>query len=179
VSRRRGADPAQRTLTAEQAGRAIYIDFERRKDRPPALLGVVYAEGRRRVDEQRVVLRQDIVEPALESVAGSVEPVDDGSFYRYDTGCTSLRHSLRTIGQRAVAQDRLIVSWSCFDRDRAVEYGDLDDETRRLFQHRFRNGIATARRWRRRARPDVVFRRERRGADQLSRYFELMAVEVP
>ena len=180
MSRRRGLDPAQRTLTADQAARAIYIDFERRKDQPPALLGVVYAEGRRHVDEERVVLRQDIVEPALEPVAGSVELVDDGSFYRYDTESTSLRHSLRTIVQRAVAQDRLIVSWSCFDRDRVVEYGELDDATLHAFHRRFRNGIATARRWRRRVQPDLVFEWETfGGSNKLSRYFELIEFAVP
>ena len=171
---------AKRTLTPAQAARAIYIDFESRADQPPAVLGVLYAEGRRRIDEGRVVLRQDVVDPNLVEAAGAVDLGGDDDLHRYDTRCGRLRESLQAIVQRAVAQDRLIVSWSRHDWKVAVKYGDLDDDTVRVFSERFRDGKATARRWRRCRRPDVVFTRDTSGGtDKLARYFDLMGFHVP
>ena len=144
------------------------------------MLGVLYAEGRRSVDENRVVLRQDIVDPALDAVAGAVELSGDGEFYRYDAELTPLRASLRSLVGRAVAQDRLIVSWSCFDKNIVVEFGTLDREGLTAFRARFRDGKATARRWRHCTRPDAVLGRDSfGGTHKLARYFELTAFDVP
>ena len=121
---------AKRTLTPAQAARAIYIDFESRADQPPAVLGVLYAEGRRRIDEGRVVLRQDVVDPNLVETAGAVDLGGDDDLHRYDTRCGGLRDSLQAIVQRAVAQDRLIVSWSRHDWKVAVKYGGLEVDMR-------------------------------------------------
>src|SRR5688572_2796089 len=102
-------DSAQ--MTPDEAARAIYIDFEGRKDEHPAVLGLLYAEGRA-ASPDRVVLRQDVIDRALWPTVGW------STFswvYRYDTDARSLAQSVQELLQRARHQDRLIVAWSEHD----------------------------------------------------------------
>lgn len=92
-----------RTLTPEQAAKAIYIDFEGRIDEPPALLGVLYAEGRK-ASPDRLVMRHEILDPGLRELVG-----------------------------RAVKQDRVIVSWSQHELGELSEAGLHDERLTNRF----------------------------------------------
>ena len=68
-------------LDPAQAAKAIYIDFEGRADRAPGLLGVFYAQGRKRPHEGRLVLRQDVVDDDLSPAAGELDLTWPGHVY--------------------------------------------------------------------------------------------------
>ena len=84
-------------LSAAEALRALYIDFEGRKDEAPVLLGV-----HRRGRGSRPYVQQDVVD---ETFAGLVP--------RY----LPLRDCVENVVRRAEHGDRRIVSWSQHDLD--------------------------------------------------------------
>lgn len=168
-------DNAGATLTPEEARRAIYIDFEGRMNEPPALLGVLYAEGKD-ASEDRLVLRHDILDPALKTLD---EAVDFEGVYRYDTSVWSIRASVLDVVRRAKNQKRHIVSWSRYDATAIAEHGTTA-YNRRILNMWYRDGKATARRWRTRCRPDLEFPRSgMRGAHQLTVYLDVFDYPLP
>jgi hypothetical protein len=107
------AHPFKR-LSAAEARRALYIDFEGQKDEPPVLLGV-HRHGR----GSRPFAHQVVMDQAFASLA---EPV------------MSLREAVEKVVLRADHGDRRIVSWSEHDlnvvRTLAVEDPDRSSPSR-------------------------------------------------
>lgn len=166
---------AKNPLTVEEARRAIYVDFEGRKDLPPALLGVLYAEGRKASDD-RLVLRQDIVERTFWDLLGCAEVQ---GFSRYDSDARTLRASIADVCRRAKEQERCIVSWSRYDATAIAEHGG-SPFNRRVLRTWYRDGKATAKRWSTICRPDLHFERsDFRGAHQLTKYLDAIGYALP
>lgn len=119
------------TLTPQETQRAIYIDFETRIDRPPALLGSVRTDGD---------VQQAILDPALESAAAVAR--------KTTTRVRGFADAIRDLLEQADAADAPIVGWSNFDRDVALK-ADVPDAAREALTRRYRNALETARPWRR------------------------------
>ena len=166
-------------ITPEEAERAIYIDFEGRRDREPVLLGVLYAEGRRRIDHSRLVLRHDLVDRRYRPLLRAFSELGEPSVHRYDTDQRSLDRSIEGILQRAEHQDRLIVAWSQHELD-VVWSACRNADFVEAFGARFRDGKATAKRWLRETSPDSWPQREPvGGAHKLAYYCRLVGFDVP
>jgi hypothetical protein len=123
-------------LTSTLMSRAIYIDFETLKTRPPhpALLGILLgSEGE--------ALEQLILDPAL-APARKAKPTRTRDLAAGD--------AVDTILNLARSDDSPIVGWSLFDRDRLIDARpDLGSEIR----DRYVNALAIARRWRHTVHP--------------------------
>jgi hypothetical protein len=83
-------------LTPEQARRAIYLDFEGRKDEPPVILGTLWVSRQGR----EPTVRQYVVDPAFRSAAKP--PI------RF----SSLAGQLESLLRRAERQHRVLIGWS-------------------------------------------------------------------
>jgi hypothetical protein len=141
-------------LTAAEALRALYIDFEGRKDDPPVLLGV-----HRRGRGARPSVQQDVV---AEAFAGLVP--------RY----LPLRLAVENLVRRAEHGDRRIVSWSEHDL-RVIR--TLRDEIPGIvarFEARYANARAFAEYWRNRLYGGI---KPEEGT--LANYLELIGYPVP
>lgn len=117
-------------LTQAEALRALYIDVEGEKGRPPVLLGV-HRRGRGALR----FVQQDVVDAAFVGLAGSF---------------LSLHDAVEKVVRRAERRDRRIVAWSEHELDvvRTLEAEDPDLVAR--FEARFANARAVAERWRNR-----------------------------
>jgi hypothetical protein len=166
---------AKQPMSIDEARRAIYIDFEGCQGEEPALLGVLYAEGRA-ASEGRLVLRQDVVDSALRPLVGFV---DFGGYYRYDSEGRTIRQAVADVCSRARHQRRCIVSWSRHDADVIAEYG-RSRYNQAILNSWYRDGKATARRWKTLCHPEWDFQRDGfRGANQLTRYLEAIGYDPP
>ena len=108
-------------MTVAEARRALYVDFEGPKGRPPVLLGVL-----------RRQLRQQVV---------------DADFRSLDPEYASLVDAVRSVVRRAQKGDRRIVSWSTHDLDKVQELGDTEPELVAAFEACWVNGLRLAERW--------------------------------
>jgi hypothetical protein len=117
-----------RRLSAAEALRALYIDFEGGKDRPPVLLGV-HRRGRGSLP----FVQQDVVD---ETFAGLVP--------RYLPFHDAVENTVR----RAEKGDRRIVAWSEHELDVAKTLAGEDRELLARFEARFANALGVAKRWR-------------------------------
>jgi hypothetical protein len=108
-------------LSAAEALRALYIDFEGRKEEPPVLLGI-----HRRGRGARPYVQQDVVDPVFAGLVPRYLPLHD---------------CVENVVRRAEHGDRRIVSWS---------QHDLDVERFERFEARHVNALAVAKRWRNR-----------------------------
>ena len=132
-----------RTLATPDAARSIFIDFECLKTKPPhpALLGILIGSD----GEQ---LEQLIVDPGL-------WPARVGR--RERARVVHAEDAVRTLVAMAASEDRPIVGWSNFDRDRMIEAcPDLERE----ITARYVNALPTARRWRQNLYPTFKVERE-------------------
>lgn len=165
----------KRILTPAEAGRAIYIDFEGRTDEAPALLGVLYAEGKH-ASPDRLVLRHDVLDPAMAPLVGAAT---FESVHRYDTRACTLPQALADVLRRAKHQNRLIVSWSQHEGRIIGEAGN-SAWVRRQLGRRYVDGKAMAKRWRTQRHPDLKFTFDTHGgANKLIRYLPLVGYELP
>ena len=172
------SDQHSQILTVAQADNAIYFDFEGAKDQRPVLLGAIYAEGVKSPNQDRLVMRHDFVDRFFAPLLDAVR-LEAPSIYRYDTSCRSLTQAYADLVGRARAQDRLMVSWSRHELTMSLEAG-LPRNLLNSFVERFRDGKATAKRWRTLTQPDVSFERDHRGRiHTLTRYAELTGFPVP
>jgi hypothetical protein len=139
-------------LSIEEAARAIYVDYEGTPFTPPTLLGV-RADGK---------LDQWIIEDAFHDFAN-----------RRNAKASNAEHTslASKLVERACNEDRRIVAWSTHDAKLMADV--LDPRRLEDLQDVFRNAIKTARRWRRRYRPEV------QGPHQLSSYMDMLAWQVP
>jgi len=162
---------AKQTISPYEAQRALYVDFEGRKDEPPALLGAMYATGAR-FSDTRVVMSHYVVDPQL-SRLGSAWTIDGP--YRYDVRHESLSGALNAVIRLARSKNRLIVSWSQHDLGVIVQYGNLRGMLADELAARYRDGKATAKRWYRRHRAPTILRPGASGRRHtLQNYLELI-----
>jgi hypothetical protein len=164
-------------LTPDEARRAIYIDFEGLPYHSPALLGWLYAlDGNPGAD--RLVLRQDVLDKGLRSTVGAFETPVEG-IHRYDENGRSILQSINSLARQAKKQDRRIVSWSQHELA-VVANARPSNGLLRLFHLNYRDGKATAKRWRSTSCPELQMPREGRGgAHTLVRYAEAFGVALP
>ena len=147
------ADRSKRRLTPAEATRALYIDFEGRKDHPPALLGATHFASARRV-------HQYVTDPHFASIARDEE-----------LEVMSLSDAVERIIQRAERRDRLIVAWTEHELEVVRRYvpGHLD-----RFERRFRNALAIAKYWR-----NTCHATEKPSNGALVGYLDLVGYRVP
>lgn len=143
-------------LAPEAARRALYIDFEGRKDRPPILLGCT---RRSRVHGDLSVW-QAITDPRFESLARA-----DG------LELLTLADAVERILVRAEAKDRLIVAWSQHELDVVGEYAPKHLDR---FATRYVNARTFAVRWRNKCHAGA-----RPASNTLADYLELTGYRVP
>ncbi len=108
------------SLSESEAARAIYVDFEGFKDKPPSLVGI-------RVDGQ---LKQVVLEPELFPAAVAKE-CETGSI-------ENVAHELRA---RCEAEGRVLVAYSEHELRLFKQYADEN------FDDLYRNALVIARRW--------------------------------
>ena len=131
-------DPAQafKRLSAAEALRALYIDFEGQKDQPPVLLGVLRRGGK----GSTPFVHQDVVDEAFASLSVPV---------------MSLRDAIEKAVLRAERGGRRIVSWSQHDLEVVRTLRDDDPELVARFEGRYANALSVAKRWRNRCHDGV------------------------
>jgi hypothetical protein len=117
-----------RHLTEAEALRALYVDFEGEKDKPPVLLGV-----HRRGRGARPFVQQDVLDEAFAGLAGS---------------CLSLHDAVEKVVRRAEHGDRRIVAWTEHELKVVRTHAAEDPELVARFEARFVNARALAERWR-------------------------------
>ena len=128
-------------LTAEDAVRALYVDFEGNRDKPPILLGCT----RKFSGDPAHVVTHVVTDPAFAPLAAA-----DG------LESVSLADAVERILQRAEARDRRIVAWSQHEldvvRDHCPQHLDR-------FAERYVNARSVAEYWRNachdRVKPEV------------------------
>ncbi len=117
-----------RHLTEAEALRALYVDFEGEKDKPPVLLGV-----HRRGRGARPFVQQDVLDETFAGLAGS---------------CLSLHDAVEKVVRRAEHGDRRIVAWTEHELGWCGRSRAEDPELVARFEARFVNARAVAERWR-------------------------------
>jgi hypothetical protein len=117
-----------RHLTEAEALRALYVDFEGEKDRPPVLLGV-----HRRGRGARPFVQQDVLDEGFAGLAGS---------------CLSLHDAVEKVVRRAEHGDRRIVAWTEHELRVVRTLHAEDPALVARFEARFVNARAVAERWR-------------------------------
>ena len=166
---------ASALLSLNEARRAYYVDFEGPSGGDPVLFGWLYAEGQD-ASPDRLVMRHDILDPDLASLAGEVEVSAD---WEYRQDARSLATSINDLARRANKQDRRIVAWSRHEMTKVME-SELDPDLIEMFSESFRDGKATAKRWLAQCMPGVVLTRdESGGAHKLTKYMDLTGYEPP
>jgi hypothetical protein len=115
-------------LSALEARRALYIDFEGETDKPPVLLGVLRRPGR----GAEPYVHQDVVDREFEPAGPDAR---------------ELRDAVEVVVMRAEHGDRRIVSWSEHDLEVVRRLGDDAPELVTRFERRYVNALGLARRW--------------------------------
>ena len=137
------ADKAK-TLTVSEAQRAIYIDFEGFKGKPPTFFGWVWAIGKKAGDDHLACIH-DIHDKALWPLVGEVE-LPSGTVDIYQQRPFTVGQSINDLARRAKNQDRRIVSWSTYEMVKIAE-SELSPSLLRMFEHNYRDGKVTAKEW--------------------------------
>nr|WP_213394567.1 hypothetical protein [Yoonia sp.] len=143
----------KKKLTPKEAARAILLDYEGNKDKPPTLLGWLL-DG---------VYQAWVIEPVFSDCA---------SRYRAK-GTVALEHhkAVRELLSRAVTEDRLLISWSLHDL--RMMQSVVDEDAQSLLSHIHRNALDTVRPW---YRNSVG---QRQGPATLQFFAELVGYHVP
>jgi hypothetical protein len=115
-------------LSAADALRALYVDFEGNKDQPPVLLGV-HRVGR----GQHPHVQQD-----------TTDPLFDGLVPRY----LPLLDAVRNVVVRAESKDRQIVAWTEHELKIVRTYCAEDPDLVARFEARHVNAYSVTKRWR-------------------------------
>ena len=143
----------KKKLSHEDFERAILLDYEGNKDKPPTLLGW---------------LLNDTYQ------AGIIEPVFADCANRYRAKATVSRDHKELVTElllRAVEEDRLLISWSLHDL--RMMQSAVDEEAQRLLSHVHRNALDTVRPW---YRNSVG---QRTGPATLQFFAELVGYQIP
>jgi len=141
-------------LSAAEALRALYIDFEGGKDQPPVLLGI-HRQGR----GARPYVQQDVVDRVFAGLVPRYLP---------------LRDCVENVVRRAEHGDRRIVSWSEHDLRVVRSLRDEDLGLVERFEARYANARAFAEYWR-----NKLHRGDRPEPGHLDDYLALIGYAVP
>jgi hypothetical protein len=141
-------------LTSAEANRALYIDFEGRKDEPPVLLGV-----QRRGRGARPFVHQVIVDAVFSPLSGPSQPLVD---------------AVANVVRRAERRDRRIVAWSEHELRVVRSLTDVDAELIARFEARYVNARRVAERWR-----NKLYGGDKPETGALVDYLALIDYEVP
>ena len=148
---------SERLIRRRDASRGLYVDLEGRAvpGEPPVLLGVLYED-----DEANggLILRQLVIDPAFRDLARDETP---------NIEPCSIEESLEWLLDLSSGEQRPVISWSRYDRNLIKEL-----TSDRAF--RYRNAIATAKRWAR-SSEEV----ERPAVNELRAYEKLIGYERP
>lgn len=142
-------------LSAVEASRALYIDFEGEKDHLPVLLGILHRRGK----GARPFVHQVVVDAAFDNLGCPV---------------TTLRAVIENVAERADCRDRRIVSWSQHDLDVVRTLSQEDPELVARFEARYANALGVAKRWRNKLHADA-----RSASGRLGDYLALVGYRVP
>jgi hypothetical protein len=149
-------------LTADDARRAIYLDFEGRAGRSPVLLGALWVSRQGQEPMFRQYLLDGVFAPAAEASGASR---------------TTLAGELKSLLKRATDQHRVFVGWSEHEVRTVYEHAPEFAET---FDDLYRDARALARRWRKKVHPDFSVPKDDSGKRHtLARYIELADYELP
>jgi hypothetical protein len=174
------ANTVTKILSQAEVDNAIFLDFEGRKNQPPALLGVLSAEGKYQPHQDKLVMRQDVVASGLRSAENALTLIGLELGVAHHLTARALGTSLRETLLRARAQGRLIVAWSQHDLDMSLEYGNLGRTLRSEMVERYRDGKKTAKRWANTLHPEFELEWHTFGGKhKLAAYMEFVGVEVP
>jgi hypothetical protein len=143
-----------RDLSADEALRALYIDFEGEKDHPPVLLG-----AHRRGRGPRPYVHAYVI---------------DEAFAVFGDTALKLQDAIERIVGRAEARDRQIVAWSTHELTIVRELLADDPNLVARFEARFVNALALARFWR-----NKLHDGDRPEEGRLADYLALIGYEVP
>ncbi len=146
---------AFKRLTAEEAERALYVDFEGQTDKAPVLLGILRRRGRG--DEPSVF--QLVVDPEFEAAGPALR---------------GLRDAVEVLVLRAESGDRRIVSWSEHDLEVVRRMRDENPDLVARFERRYVNALAVAKRWATRLHQD-----DKPGTGKLAGYLAMIGYRVP
>ncbi|MGA2534013.1 MAG: hypothetical protein ABSG19_13375 [Candidatus Aminicenantales bacterium] len=151
-----------RPLTAAEAKRAVFIDFEGTRKDSPSLLGV-YVAGRKSFSQ--TVLEQALY-PAVKYRSPKITwPVKAG-------GPAEALDKLR----RVVESRRLrVFSWTTLEQRTILKLLKGFPKLKEFWRDRIEDGIPYAKAWKRRVRPDVKLSRKKgRGPNTLENYEKLI-----
>ena len=116
-------------MARDEIKRAIFIDYEGSKDKPPTLLGYM-VDG---------AVKAAIVEPCFSDCAGR---------YRAKHAVAADHGKIvRQLSDLSEKEDRVIISWSEHDYNKMMEVLRADAPAATILRKRFRNAIYSARRW--------------------------------
>ncbi len=156
--RRKREKKFKQALTAEQAERAIYIDFEGTKGWLPTFMGVLC------IERGQETFCQTVFEQLFNCTLAQ-----DGSVL----SSMALEDLVPRLTRQAVQEDRYIVAWSRHEVDAIREFSGLDGKDLAAFEKRYRNVIEMCESW---AEAQCGVKPE---VNKLERYFELTEYEVP
>ena len=157
-------------MTADEARRAIYFDFEGCVGEAPSILGWSYLR-----DDGTEHFRQRVVERALWPASGVTVPHTDG---RQKLRRRMLDDAVRRMLELAEEGDRFLVSWATHDRKIVEEYVTNPELTERL-RARYRNALKTARPWLREVHPEIELVKDWGGAHKLAVYARIQKITIP
>ena len=146
---------AFKRLTAEEAARALYIDFEGQKDKAPVLLGTLQRRGR--AAEPRVF--QVVLDPGFEAA---------GPDFR------EFSQAVEVLVVRAEARDRRIVAWTEHELEVVRRLCAKDPDLVARFERRYANALAVAKRWASKLHPE-----HKPATGELSGYLAMIGYPVP
>ena len=155
VSARSASEAAFKHLSADEAQRALYIDFEGGQDQPPVLLGILRRRGKG-------------AEPNVFQV------VLDSEFEPAGPASRGLKEAIEIVILRAESGDRRIVSWSQHDLEVVRSLRDEDPELVARFERRYANALGVAKRWANKLHPE-----DKPADGQLVGYLAMIGYEVP
>lgn len=149
------SNPAFKRLTEAEARRALYIDFEGEKDKPPVLLGVLRRGGK---GPEPFVL-QIVLDPEFASAGPDAK---------------TLREAVEVVVQRAEHADRRIVSWSEHDLEVVRTLRDSAPYLVARFERRYANALGVGKRWANKLHPE-----DKPAIGELGAYMALIDYKVP
>lgn len=175
------------TISPDEAIRAIYVDFEGGQKLDPTFIGVRTREAETDIFEQ--VLLEDGLFPTLD--------LPNGKHYGWPNGYTRVesarldrvkpQRKASTMGalvgalvQQAKADDRRIVSWSAYEKDRILASDLVKEDVKEQFVELWRDAKPTAKAWKRKRHPNVVFTvMPGQGRHRLDHYLRLIDYRLP
>jgi hypothetical protein len=141
-------------LSAAEALRALYIDFEGGRDRPPVLLGTFRRGGRSDPHVHQVVL-----DPVFAAAGPETRDLHD---------------AIETVVRRAERNDRRIVAWSEHELEMVRQLSEEHPDLVARFEARYANARALAGYWR-----NKVHGGDKPAENTLAAYLDLIGYDVP